>query len=186
MTEIGEKKKYRGKIGDIFRIKLEKNLYGYGQIVSKVEHAFFDYFNDGSISNLSEIVSSNIIFRISVDSYVIRDGFWEIIGNSIVAGNLKISLPLFTHDIYTNEYTIWTTQGKRPGTPDEIQNLECLASWGNNHVEQRLKDHLAGRPNYDVEHFRNLHNPNFERNSVTFYKQYGYDFKIDDDSESED
>lgn len=172
-------KKVREKIGDIFQVDLGDGIFGYGQVVSKVEYAFFDFFNEGSIPNFSDVINSNILFGISVDRYVLRDGLWPIIGRFSVSEVAMKKQSFFTHDRFTNEYTIWTQEGKYPATPEEIQDLECLASWGHDHVEQRLRDHLAGRPNCIVERFRNLHNPNFETDIVKFYKQYGYDFKFE-------
>lgn len=174
-------KKIREKIGDIFQVNLGDGTFGYGQVVSKSEYVFFDYFNDGASVDTNNIRNCPVLFRITVDSYVIREGIWPILEKAPIAEKNLERNSKFTHDYFTNEYTIWTPEGKYPATPDEIQDLECLASWGHDHVEQRLRDHLAGRPNCVVERFRNLHNPNFETDIVKFYKQYGYDFKFEDE-----
>ncbi len=178
-------KKVREKIGDIFQIDLGDHTFGYGQVVSKsVEYTFFDYFNDGSIPDFLRITNSNALFRISVDRYVIRDGLWKILGKAPIRDELLQKQNLFSFDRHTNKYTIWSPEGKRPATPDEIQNLECFASWGHKSVEQRLRDHIAGRPNYHVEEGRQRYKGNFP-DIITFYKQYGYDFKFDDEGEND-
>lgn len=171
-------KKVREKIGDIFQINLGDGIFGYGQVVSKVEYAFFNFFNDGSIPNFSDVINSNILFGISVDRYVLHDGLWPIIGRFNVSEVALKKQSFFSHDRFTNEYTIWTSEGQYPATPEEIQDLECFASWSHKSVEQRLRDHLAGRPNYDVESGRQRYKGNFP-DIITFYKQYGYDFKFE-------
>jgi hypothetical protein len=176
-------KKVREKIGDIFQINLGDGTFAYGQVVSKVEYAFFNFVNDGSIPNFLEIINSNALFRISVDRYVIRDGVWKILGKALIRDELLQKQNLFSFDRHTNEYTIWSPEGRRLANPDEIQDLECFASWGHKSVEQRLRDHFAGRPNYDVELERQSHKTDFP-DIITFYKQYGYDFSFGDDEES--
>jgi hypothetical protein len=34
-----------------------------------------------------------------------------------------------------------------PATDAEVEGLEVLATWFSNHIEQRLEDFFAGRPN---------------------------------------
>lgn len=173
-----KQKKVREKIGDIFQINLGHGTFGYGQVVSQSEYVFFDYFNDGASVDTNYIRNCPVLFRITVDSYVIRDRIWRILEKTPIAEKNLQRNSKFSHDRFTNEYTIWTPEGKYPATPDEIQDLECLASWGHKSVEQRLRDHIAGRPNYDVESGRQRYKGNFP-DIITFYKQYGYDFKFE-------
>jgi hypothetical protein len=177
-----KKKRIREEVGQVFQVPLGNNLYGYGQVAPTAEYAFFDYFNNGQIENLEDIINRPVLFRLTVDSYVIKEGLWPIIGILPVKKELKINNTPFTYDSDKNSYLIWKNGLEQIlATPEEIYNLECFASWEDKHVEQRLRDHFAGRPNFDVEYFRNQHNPNFERDIEKFYQQYGYDFKLNNE-----
>lgn len=180
MTE--KKKRIREKVGQVFQVPLGDKTFGYGQVVTMGSMVFFNYQDKGTNFNLEEIIQQPIIFKVTVDSYVIKDGIWCVLGNLPVNPKLQEKQFKFTYDITKKVYLIWRTILKQEvATPEEIYNLECFASWGPHHVERRLRDHFAGRPNYTVELFRNEHNPNFERDIKKFYKQYGYDYKSDDE-----
>lgn len=174
------KKKIRRKAGQVFQVPLGDGTYGYGQTTS-YNCVFFNCRDKGEIKELKDIVKQPVIFRVGVDHYAITDGIWPVLGVLPVAHYLEEEEDPYTYDSIKGRYVIWKTGTLQvPATPEEIYNLECFSSWGPEHVEQRLKDHFAGRPNYDVENFRNRHNPNFERDIVKFYAQYGYDFKLND------
>ena len=92
----------------------------------------------------------------------------------------------FTYSSDTNEYYIWE-KGKDqvPGTHEDIKDLEMIASWEHQHVEQRLIDYFEGRPNYNYEDMHNKHNPNFPKTRKEFYAQYGYVVKEDEEDSDE-
>lgn len=180
LNNRGHKKGIRKKIGQVYRIPLEEGVYGYGQVVTDVEHAFFDYKDNGHDTDIEKVLAASVLFKLTVDSYVVNKGYWEILGVYPVNPEYQQYIPCFSYNFNnSNCYEIWHKgKGRVPATWEEIKDLECLSSWGHEHVEQRLRDHFAGRPNFDVEYFRNKHNPDFERDIVKFYKQYGYDFKL--------
>ncbi len=175
----GNKKGIRKKIGQVYRIPLEEGVYGYGQAVTEVDHAFFDYKDNGQNTNIDEVLKAPVLFKLTVDRYVIAQEYWEIIGKFPVNPEYQEYTECFSYNSFNKRYEIWRMgQGRIPATWEEIKDLECMASWGHTHVEQRLRDHFAGRPNFTVEYFKNEHNPDFERHIQKFYKQYGYDFKL--------
>jgi hypothetical protein len=178
----GQKKGIRKKIGHVYRIPLEEGVYTYGQIVNDTNYVFFDYKDDGVNTDISKILASKVLFKITVDRYIFSKGYWEIIGTYPVDSLLTSYDNKFIYDSFKKQYTIFKDGiGQIPATWEEIKDLECLASWGCFWVEQRLKDHFAGRPNFAVESFRNEHDPSFEKDAIKFYKNYGYDFKLPDE-----
>lgn len=180
MSEV-KKKRFRQKIGQVFQIPLSCGKFGYCQMVNEADYSFFDYFDDGLISDIKQILHNKIIFSIGVDYYVFKEGIWKLIGVSDVTDNFKYTEP-FSYDVIAETYLIWRVVDgflkQIPATSEEIRDLECFASSNERHVTERLEDYLAGRPNYWVEHARNQHDPNFP-GIVEFYKKYGYDYKLD-------
>lgn len=176
---MSEKKiRIRRNPGQVFKVPLGEGKYGYGQTTS-YNCAFFDYQDHGEITDLKDLLKHTVIFRVGVAHYAITDGIWPVLGVLPVDPALEKEEDPFTYNTLKQTYLIWNTGTDRvPATPEEIYNLECFASWGPEHVERRLRDHFAGRPNYTVENFRNQHNPDFERDIEKFYAQYGYEFKL--------
>jgi hypothetical protein len=175
---VEKKQRIRRKAGQIFQVPLRDGTFGYGQTTS-YNCAFFDLRDQGEVEDLKSIIQKPILFRVGVANYAITEGIWPVVGILPVADFLEEEEDPFTFDIRKKQYLIWKSGTERiPATPEEIYNLECFASWDPEHIEQRLKDHFEGRPNFDVEYFRNQHNPNFERDIEKFYQQYGYDFKL--------
>jgi len=50
--------------------------------------------------------------------------------------------------------TFASTNWERPASREECAGLEAAAVWEPEHVEDRLRDHFAGRPNKWVESLR--------------------------------
>lgn len=169
------------KIGQVFQIPLSDGKFAYCQMVSGAKHAFFDFFENGENLDLEKITSSSVLFYITVDSYVFKEGIWKLLGTCNVKRDFIRTEP-FSYDSLKKTYVIWRVVDgvlkQIPATSEEIKDLECFAAWNDRHVIQRLEDYLAGRPNYYVESQKNRHDPNFPF-MTEFYKRYGYDYKSD-------
>jgi hypothetical protein len=87
----------------------------------------------------------------------------------------------FRKDAITHELFIRKEFGPEiPATWEECKNLECAAVWDPMSIEQRLRDHFAQRPCFDVESMK----PDWKFIPIKeFYKKYGYDY-IDESEEN--
>lgn len=179
MTET-KQKKIREKIGQVFIIPLSDGIFGYCQMVSKTKYAFFNFFDHGEHIDIEEIISSDVLFFLTIDSFVIKEGLWEMIGILNVRKEF-VREDQFSYDSLAGNYIIWRVIDGRlqqiKANSDEIKDLECFASSNDRHVIERLEDYLAGRPNYWVQLDKNQHDPNFP-GITEFYKKYGYDYKL--------
>ena len=179
-------KRFCRKPGVLFRIPLGDE-YGYGQIVTGAFDIFFDYVDDGKNTDIGSVLKSNVLFRIAVQIGPLHDGVWEVLGVYPVDKKKSMRKDSFKYDIMKEKYfIIKEDMTEIPSTPEEIRELglECFASWGYKSVEDRLRDHFAGRKNYSVESFLNKQNPDFP-DIETFYRQQGYDYVWKGDSEEE-
>jgi hypothetical protein len=166
----GQQKGIRQKPGQVLKIPLGDGTFAYCQMVNETQHAFFDYRDDGRAPVIEKILQAKMIFKCVVDSYIINKGYWTIIGKAEIKNEWKHYEDVFS---YNDGYYIFKDGiGDVPATWDEIKDLEYFASWGHIAVEQRLRDHFAGRPNYDVEESISRHKGKFFTMDE-FYKQYG-------------
>lgn len=178
-----ERKKYRQQwtAGAIVQIDLGDGSFGYGQVLEKPSVVFFDYQTKGeTVPIIEKIVKSPIVFKIAVMRYCITQD-WGKIDKVSINPQFNEKQDKFTYDSITKKCEIWIGDGgRRSATLEECQNLEPVAVWEPDQVEQRLRDHFAGRPCYFVEGLK----PGWEFIPIKeFYKQYGYDY-IDEAEES--
>lgn len=184
--EKPKRKYFREKIGMVFRVDLkERDAYAYGQIATDTKYIFFDHIDtkDKWIP-VEEILEKPMAFYATVDRYVLKEDLWEILGIWPVKPENQVFPEPFGYDPFKKTYTIFKNGvGNVPCTLEDTYGRECLASWGHGSIEQRLRDHFAGRPNYDVVRQRSDHlGPRF-MSMKEFYKQYNYDFHWLDDEE---
>ncbi|EOQ74140.1 Imm26 family immunity protein [Acinetobacter lactucae] len=145
-------KKQRFKKGALLQIDLKNGQYAFGRVVNKEETLLYDFFTDNISSlKLDNIYSAKELFRVAVMKYAITSGQWVVIDNKPIEADLTIPNKYFMQDMITKEFSIYH-QGKiMPATYEEIKDLECAAVWEPEHVEDRLRDYLAGVPNVWVE-----------------------------------
>ncbi len=183
-------KRFLKKIGMVFRINLQEDgAYAYGQVATDVDNIFFDHVDkEGQWTLVEELLQKPLTFYATVDRYVLKEGLWEILGIWPVKSEHQVFPPSFGYDLIKNTYYKFKpgTLEKIPCTLEETYGHQVLASYGHGSVEQRLRDHFAGRPNYDLVRQRSKHlGPTF-LSMKEFYKQYGYDFHwLDDEEKSE-
>jgi hypothetical protein len=89
--------------------------------------------------------------------YAITSGIWEVVGRVPLSEDLKEIPRFFKQDMMNGAISIYqeipelAPYYEIPATLAEIEGLECAAVWDPEHVEDRLRDHFAGRPNIWVE-----------------------------------
>lgn len=142
--------------GAIFRIQLPCNKFSFGRILGKANYAFYDLVSDDGEEDLKKIISSKVLFIISVYNGIITTGRWIKIGKLDLDGKLKVLPNKYIQDIHhPNEYTIYNpnTGEMTKSSRIECVGLEKAAVWGAEDVEQRLCDYFEGRPNRLVEEY---------------------------------
>jgi hypothetical protein len=119
--------------------------------------AFFDYCVDAvAVPTINEITSKPILFRIWIMNHAVTRGRWSVIGHAPVPDKLLDSPWFFKEDPISGKLSL-TQLGagdEIPATLAQCKALECAAVWDPEHVEDRLRDHFAGRPNKWVESLR--------------------------------
>ncbi len=153
-----KKKKVRLLEGQVLRIDLNDGTHAYARVLEEPLVAFYDELYRGNQEPpIEEIVTLPIAFKIWVMNYAITKGIWSVIGRVPLALDLKEAPRFFKQDAMNGQLAIYQSipelapHYERPATYEECLGLEVAAVWDPHHVEERLRDYFAGRPNKWVE-----------------------------------
>lgn len=150
----------RIKAGMVVAIDLGDGLVAYGRVVDPPLFEFFDRFesSDSATPNVELNDGSPVLFRIWVMDSALKSGRWKVIGTSPIRerpheyffkkDTLTGRLTRYWEDRSTGEYF------EVPASLEECSKLERAAVWDASHVEDRLRDHVYGRPNRWVDSLR--------------------------------
>jgi hypothetical protein len=102
--------------------------------------------------HIDGIVQLPIAFFAAVRDSAVKDGRWPIVGHVPLDGTL-VPPPKFIQDpLKPNSFSIYENNGTIiSATRSQCAGLERAAVWEPEHVEDRLRDHFAGRVNKWVE-----------------------------------
>jgi len=184
MKKNSKQLKQRWIKGAIVEIDLMDGTYSYAQVLEDPQVAFFDLLRNKSQErpSINEILKSKLLFRLSVYEEAVRNE-WLRIGREKYDPTWDISPSSYFIDSSTGEITIWKSEGGRvKGTEKDIEGMEYFSVWQSGAVEQRLRDHFAGRPCWYLEQDKPGAKP---IGMKEFYAKYGYDFHWLDDDKSE-
>lgn len=147
-------KRQRRTVGSIVQVALGDGTYCYAQTLEEPEFAFFDV-RHRLLPQAREIVAKPLLFRLWVMNHAVTGGRWLNVGKAPVTDDLARPVPRFKQDaLDPSRFEIYLNGNSRPATVQECVGLERAAVWDPEHVEDRLRDHYAGRPNRWVESLR--------------------------------
>ena len=153
-NEESSTRKQRRTVGAIVRIPLGDGWHSYGQILNEADFAFFDVRTREDL-DVEDIVNRSILFRVAVMNHAVTSGRWRKIGTAPVTDTLARPQPKFIQDaLDPSQFQIYVGGEIRSAARHECEGLERVAVWEPEHVEDRLRDHFAGRPNKWVESLR--------------------------------
>jgi hypothetical protein len=138
-------------LGDVVLIDLGDGFCGYARTLDDASYAFYDCHTK-DVFSVGEIVSCPILFQVAVMDHAVKSGGWEVLGNVPLDGALLSPSARFIQDtLHPDRFSIYEKGRTRPATRAEAVGLERAAVWEPSHVEDRLRDHYAGRKNKWVE-----------------------------------
>ncbi len=151
MVDSQKKKSVRRKVGDILKINLRDGFHGYAHVSTDPCIIFYDGRFKTEIS-VNEIIKLKVLFILSVSNYAIKDGIWPVIGRSGLNDEQLKKPYMFKQDPISGQLSIYhsdfaETNYERAATVEECEDLERMAIWDHNHVEDRLNDHYENKPN---------------------------------------
>ena len=141
------------KRGSVVRIPLDRKTCAYGQMLESPEYAFFELLDSGR-ADAAAVARRPVIFRLWVMRHAHGAGRWKKIGDAPLQTGLERPIPRFNRDSISGEIRLGESGTGKLVTPEECDGYECAAVWDASHVEDRLRDHFAGKPNKWVESMR--------------------------------
>lgn len=136
--------------GNVFEVVLPGGGFAYGMVIDFPLVAFFDV-RFAERSPIADIVSRPVAFRIWVMRSCLGRSSWPVIGFASVPNALSQSPDFYKFDSIARRFFLYRGHSEEPASREQCLGLECAAVWSAIHVESRLDDHFAGRPNLFVE-----------------------------------
>jgi hypothetical protein len=148
------KKQQRRVVGDVIKIDLGDGTHSYACVLPDATFAFYDSRGKAELP-VEEIVGLPVLFQLSVMDHAITDGRWPVVGRLPLNSEVTNVRPRFIQDrLRPDKFSIYEAGTIRPASREECDGLESAAVWEPSHVEDRLRDHYAGRSNEWVESLR--------------------------------
>jgi hypothetical protein len=141
--------------GDVFEIDLGDGYYAFGIVCAGNDCAFFD-LRSSKTPSLEEILSHKTIFRIPVAKDAFAPGRWKVLGNAALRGALAEHAEYRNQPVGSNQLFLYRAGKFTPASLEDVKDLEPLAVWFDQHVEERLRDYFAHRPNRTEEYFKKI------------------------------
>jgi hypothetical protein len=144
-------KRKKRTVDDIVRVELDDGTHTYARVLPEATFAFYDCRTKQELPP-DQIILRPILFKIAVMNHAVTKGRWLVIGHAPVDEALATLPCKFIQDpINPAVFSIYENGNIRAASRAECLGLERAAVWEPEHVEDRLRDHYAGRPNIWVE-----------------------------------
>jgi hypothetical protein len=141
-------------MGSIIQIPLGGDSASLGIILKEPVIGFYDKLSSkNDAPSHDEIANLPLVFRLMVMNHAVTSGRWPILYKGTVPKDLTMPPPFCKQDLLTGKLSIYQEIPElapfyeRPATAEECEGLETASVWEPEHVEDRLRDHFAGREN---------------------------------------
>ncbi len=150
-----DQRKQQRTIGAFVKIPLDSERHSCARILRGADFAFYDLLSCEQAKDLNYIASRPILFIIAVYNHAVTSGRWRKIGKLPLEPNLeRVPLKFIQDPFDSTKFSLYDNGIIRVSTREECEGLERSAVWEPEHVEERLRDHFAGRPNKIVERLK--------------------------------
>ena len=150
--------KVRRREGDLLKIDLGDGRHSYAQVAAEPLIVFFE---GGSADDLApeDVSRLPVLFRLWVANHAVTRGRWPVIGRAALSPENRAEPFFYKQDAITGGLALYhsafaAANWERAATLAECAGLEAAAVWEPEHVEDRLRDHFAARPNKWVDSLR--------------------------------
>jgi hypothetical protein len=147
-------KRQRIKPGDILQVSIDRVSHTYARILNDASVAFYDCKTSEEFRSIEKIISAPVLFIITVDRGALISGEWPKVGSMPLEDRLKINPPKYIKTIgYKDRFEIYDNGKIRSATKEECVGLELMASWGREHIEERLQCYYSGETSRLMEQY---------------------------------
>lgn len=147
-------KRQQYKVGSIVKVPFESDKHTYARLLNNSIIAFYNAATTHYLST-DEILARPILFRLLVMRYAVTSGRWQKVAQAPLEPDLQEDPIFFRQEIGDPNVLFFYQSGREwSATREDCMKLERIAAWDPEHVEERLSDYYAGRPNRWVEQLR--------------------------------
>jgi len=136
-------------IGSFVAIPLNGE-FGFGRVAREARIACYD-IKAPVILPVAQIREAPVLFVVGVDFDAYTSGRWQIIGREPLEPFLAAPVKFFRQDVFTGAIDIYLEGEFQPYAGEDLDKMERLVSWSDHRVEDRLRNHFAGRPDPNTE-----------------------------------
>jgi hypothetical protein len=141
-----QRKLIKRTLGDVVKIPLGDGTHAYARVLPEASFAFYDSRGTEDLP-IERVIDLPVLFYAAAMKHAIKTGRWPIVGHIPLDNRLRRP-PTFIQDPLNNSsFSIYENGQIRSSTRQECIGLEREAVWEPEHVEDRLRDHYAGRSN---------------------------------------
>jgi|HubBroStandDraft_2_1064218.scaffolds.fasta_scaffold303338_1 hypothetical protein len=145
-----KRKLVKRTIGDVVRIELGDGTHTYARVLPEASFAIYDAQTTEDLP-IMKTVERPVLFYVAVMNRAVKEERWSVVGHKTLEDWLQAP-PRFIQDaLNKKKFEIYQHGKIRPATRQECLGLERTAVWEPEHVEDRIRDFYAGRPNKWVE-----------------------------------
>jgi len=138
-------------VGDVIEIPLGDGTHIYARVLPGASCAFYDWRATEELP-IEHAIRLPKMFFAAVMDFAVKEGRWPIVGH-VPLDDRIVPPPKFIQDpLNPNGFNIYLNSCEIiQATREECLRLERSAVWYPEHMEDRLRDHYAGRKNKWVE-----------------------------------
>ena len=146
-------KRQKIKKGAIVKIPFDQQFHTYGRLLIKPYIEIYDFKTETDVLKMDEIIAKPVLFTLCVFDHAITSGRWEIIGTTMLDDAVANIPKQFLQDVgnYQKCRLIDADGNITAASIEECRELERSAVWEPEHIEDRIRDYYAGKPNIWVE-----------------------------------
>lgn len=135
----------------MIEIELGDQTHVYGRVLRDASYAVYDS-RSTKPESIDSVIDRPILFFVAVMDRAVKTGRWKVIGHRPLGEAESYPPPTFMQDRFDKKkYQIYERGQIRPSSRKECLGLERAAVWDPEHVEDRIRDHYAGRKNKWLE-----------------------------------
>ena len=144
------------KEGTILRISLGNESFAFARVLPNFQMAFYAGRTSQADDSSPAAPGSDVLWKLTVMKSAFTSDRWPVVGHRPLEAALAAPVEYFMRDSLTGRYSIYrSSDGNiRESTYVECKSLEAMAVWEIEHVEDRLRDHFAGRSNVWAEQLK--------------------------------
>lgn len=142
--------------GSLLRISLGDETDAFARVLPNSQVAVYAHRALQADSLSPAVFDSRILWKLTVMKSALTSGRWQVVDFRPLEPELVSPVEYFIRDRLTGRYSVYRSSDghTRDSTFEECKELEAAAAWEAEHIEERIRDYFAGRPNAWAEQLK--------------------------------